>query len=348
MAYPIATAFASSPRTTKFAVAGLLTLALGYAFTWFNGYLDRRSGLSGQPRPVSMRVLGHALMAAWALGMGYGFAMNSKLAMLAALACVWFADDFLLPERKRATKAPKRRQLPGQPGELTASEQALLQTALEERKKNTAAGVFFGSRVVHRRLLDMMQESGPVHTPSVLCALGSLAGYACQASLREHARNLGLEETAPFIKVEAADGKTYFYGDPLNDALAESKVSVWNLVATAAREAGCQQLPDMKEMFAHVTSTVGQPGFGVPRVPEKHSPRGLPLDMLRTHARMLLPLARKFCATPGELPILFAMALQDCIAQSKSLVPPHVAFLLAMESAIPMSKIDARARGIGF
>jgi hypothetical protein len=284
-------------------------------------------------------------MVAAAFAAGYGFAVNSRLALVAAVVCLWIADDMLTPQPGSVRKQARRRQLPGRPGELAPDEQALLDTALQDRTKHPAAGVFAGRTVVLRRLLDMMGDAQVAHMESLLCALGALAGYACQASLREYARSKGLDETVVFVVAETADGAKYFFGDPLNDVLAESKSSVWSLVAKAARDAGCRDLPDMSEMFSHVTKTVGKENFGIPRVPAEHSPKASPLEMLRTYWPILAPLGRKFCATPGELPVLFAMAIQDAIALSKSQVPPRTAFLVVMESAIPMSKIDLDTAG---
>jgi hypothetical protein len=337
--YPIATSLASSSRPTKFAVVSLMALCLGHAFTWFNIYLARRGGDLLEPPKPGPRALGHSLMLAGALLAGYGFSVDSTIALIAAVVCLWVADDKLTPQAASG-RQQSRRQLPTQPGEFTPQEQGFLDAALLDVKEHPGAVLSVGSKVVLRRLLDMMTDTQPTHIESLLCALGALAGYACQASLREHARNQGLEETALFVVAETADGARYFFGDPLNEVLAESKTSVWNLAAAAALRAGGQDLPDMNEMFAHVTSTVGHQDFGIPRLPPGHSSQASPLQMLRTYWPMLAPLARKFCATPGELPVLFALGIQDAIHLGKSQVPPRVAFLIAMESALPMSKID--------
>lgn len=337
--YPIAVSMASLSVPIKFPLATFMALCFGYANTWFNVYMDRRDHGALQPRTRGTKVLGHVLMAASAVMVGYGFALNHKLVLIASIACMLVADNRLTPQpvRAPAQKRPKRI-LPTVPGELTPQEQAVLATALQEGEKNPAAGVFFGSKVVLKRLTDMMAEKQPPHVESLLCALGALAGYSCQASLREYARNRGLEETAPFMVARTADGAKYFFGDALNEVLAEYEVSVWNLAAAAARDAGCKELPDMNEIFSHVTSTVGHQNFGIPRVPAKHAPKAPPLQMLKSYWPILGPLGKKFCASPGELPILFSRAIQDVIVQNR--VPPRIAFLLAVESAIPMSKID--------
>lgn len=340
--YALALSVSGASKQTKFAVVAFGVWCMGYAFTWFNNYMDGKSGYLRTTRTALEKALGHALVFVGAIATGYGFSANSKVALLVGLACLWFADDKLNP-RVHILQARGRADRRLAPGELTSGEKELLAVVDRERKKNPAAGVVYGSKVVIERLIATMKGPGGVHAESFLCALGAMAGYACQASLREFARSQKLSESTLLMVVEADDRAKYYFGDALNQPLAESKMSVWNVVAAAAREAGCQELPDMNELFAHVAASVGQKHFGVPRVPKEHAPRALPAEFLRKHWLDLAPVARKFCATPGELPVLFAVAIQDSLPFSKGRVSPRTAFTIALESAVPMSKIDFEA-----
>ena len=58
-----------------------------------------------------------------------------------------------------------------------------------------------------------------------------------------------MAETAAFHIVDTKDGKQYFFGDPLNNALAGSQHSVWGLTRGAAQHAGAKELPDLNEIF---------------------------------------------------------------------------------------------------
>jgi hypothetical protein len=155
--------------------------------------------------------------------------------------------------------------------QLDPKTEALVNAIRERSKEDPLVGAKLGSKEVLQRIIDAMKNERGVHVESLLCALGALAGYSCQANLRAQALSKGMAETAAFQTVETKDGKKYFFGDPLNNALAGSQHSVWGLAAGAAQHAGAKELPDINEMFKHTSSVLGCPQFGIPRVPEKHA-----------------------------------------------------------------------------
>lgn len=217
---------------------------------------------------------------------------------------------------------------------------ALMRAIEEKRKTDPLIGAKLGSKEVNQRLINAMKNEKGVHVESLLSALGALAGYSCQANLRAQALAKGMPETAAFTVIDTADGKKYFFGDPLNQALAESQYSVWGLAAGAAQHNGCSSLPDISEMFAHVSKTVGSDEFGIPRIPEGHQPGDTPINYVRIFWPNLLPTIKKFCQKPSEWPILFGLAAQEIMDMSKGVIAPDLALTIVMESAIPMSKVD--------
>jgi hypothetical protein len=146
-------------------------------------------------------------------------------------------------------------------------EAELLQRIEEMSGEDPLIGAKVGGKQLAQIMLATMKNEQGVHVESILGALGSLAGYSCQMSVRAQARAQGLDETAPFIRVEGVDGKLYFFGDVLNRPLAEDH-SVWSLAAGEAQTAGCMDIPDPGEVFTHVVNTVGGPEFGLPRLPQ--------------------------------------------------------------------------------
>lgn len=192
-------------------------------------------------------------------------------------------------------------------------------------------------------MLEAMKNEKGVHIESLLCALGALAGYSCQASLRAQAIAKGLPETDALVVVAGENGQSYFFGDPLNQALLESQYSVWALAAGQAQNLGARTLPDAIEIIKHVTATVGKPEFGAPRMPEGHEPTGTPLSHLKTLWPLMLPVAQRFCPTPPEWPVLFGLAIQETMAMGQSVIEPTLALSVVMESAVPMSKVDLAA-----
>lgn len=217
----------------------------------------------------------------------------------------------------------------------------LLQNALRERERvNPLAGAQVGAKEVYQRLLGGMADEKGVHSESLLCALGALAGYACQASLRAQALAANMAETAAFQVVGTVDGKQYFFGDPLNNLLAGSQYSLWSLAGGAAQHNGAKALPDLEEIFQHTASMLGDAKFGIPRVPEKHRACDLPVNFLKIIWPELFPTVKEFCPDPAGWPILYGLAIQEAMDSTKAVVDPAMAMKIVMESAVPMSKVD--------
>lgn len=227
--------------------------------------------------------------------------------------------------------------------EASPAEQALLRQIALRSKTDPLIGAKIGSREVTQRLLAAMKGDRGVHVKSLLCALGSLAGYSCQAYVRAQAIAQGKSEASLLMTVETKDGKKYFFGDYLNKPLAESHYSVWGIAGGGAQEAGCRNLLDVSKIFKHTSEAIGTEAFGLPRVPAKHKPQDLPVNYLRLLWPALKPLVIKFCPNPEHWPILLSMSIQEVIIMGKSVIDPCLALLLVMESAIPMSKVDLQA-----
>lgn len=217
---------------------------------------------------------------------------------------------------------------------------AVMQAIQERSEEDPWVGVKLGSREVFERLLDSLKDDNGVHVESLLCILGALAGYACQANLRAQALAKGVPETAAFQIIETKNGKQYFFGEPLNDALAGSQYSVWSLAAGAAQAAGAKQLPDLREIFEYTASVVGRDLFGIPRVPDPHQAHDTPINFLKGMWPVILPTVKTFCPNPVDWPVLYGLAIQHAIEMGKNVIAPDMALTIVMESAVPMSKVD--------
>jgi hypothetical protein len=132
-----------------------------------------------------------------------------------------------------------------------------------------------------------------------------------------------------------------FYGDQLNAPLLESQYSIWSLCAGIAQHLGAT-LPDLREIVTHVTTVVGTPEFGRPRIPTGNQPGDLPINYVRYFWPPLLPVLEKLCSSPQEWHIAFGLAAQEAIGFAKSAINPGMAVTIIMESAIPLSKVDPR------
>jgi hypothetical protein len=217
---------------------------------------------------------------------------------------------------------------------------AFINTIYERSKEDPLIGAKLGAKEVFQQLLDGMKNSNGVHIESLLTALGALAGYACQANLRAQALAKGMPETAPFQVIETKNGKRYFFGDSLNNALAGSQYSVWGLAGGAAQHVGAKNFPDLNEIFQYTTSVLGSEQFGILRVPDNHKPTDTPLGYLKGLWPALFPTVKLFCPNPVDWPILYSFAIQEAIFASKGSIDSDLALRIIIESAIPMSKVD--------
>ncbi|MFZ6801722.1 hypothetical protein [Undibacterium sp. Di24W] len=202
-------------------------------------------------------------------------------------------------------------------------------------------GVKKGGKEIAAKLFTAMSAEKAIHLESLLSALGALAGYACQISVREaYVVQQGRPEQEVFIVVKSQqNGVTYFFGDLLNKPLAESRYSVWSLASGAVQKLGLQQLIDLHDIFRHVTDTLGGSEFGLPRIEIEHRAKETPINYVSFLWPKLFPLAQAYCKSPSDLPVVFGVAIQEILFASKGLIEPQLALRIVMESAVPMSKI---------
>jgi hypothetical protein len=258
----------------------------------------------------------------------------------------WFGkkktDAATKPESARpAASASPARPAPRQ--EMSQQMASLLRAIKEESKTKPLVGPEIGAKEILQRILSAMKDERGVHVDSVLCALGALAGYACQASVRAQAMIAGVDENALFVVVDTQDGGQYYFGDALNKPLAESQYSVWGIAAAGAQMAGASTLIDLNDVFKHVSETVGSEAFGKPRYPQGHNAGDTPAGFLKALWPALFPTVKLFCQTPDHWPILYAIAAQQAIVMGKEAIAPELALQIVMESAVPMSKVKLAA-----
>lgn len=207
---------------------------------------------------------------------------------------------------------------------------------------------YLGARAAGREIYTQVRGTldigdSHLHARTLLCALGGVAGYACQASLRAHSVAAGKGPDAPFRVINGEDGRTYLSGNALTRALAEDRMSLWNLAVAAARLHGARSVSNLEEMLKYDDSVVGTQNFGLPRLPVEHAVSGAPVEF----AEQLWPAAHailiRLAANPKLWPIAAGLAVQEAIASTKHVVAPEIAVKIVMESAIPASRIVVAA-----
>lgn len=220
-------------------------------------------------------------------------------------------------------------------------EAALLERVREMSGDDPLIGAKIGGKELAQRMMAAMRTERGIHLESLLGALGALAGYSCQASVRALARAQGHDETAYFdATAHGVDGRVYYFGDALNKPLAGDMYSVWRLAAGGAHTAGCADIPEPDDVFEHVAKTVGSPEFGLPRLPPEHPLHDTPLNYVEVVWPQIFPMIARFCPDPTHWPILLGLAVQDIIGQGRDVLDPCLALKIVMECAVPMSKVE--------
>jgi len=249
------------------------------------------------------------------------------------------AASATLDTSRIASIAPPTMQHPQQP--VDPKTEALLHAVREQSAEDPYIAAKIGALEIYDLVFRGLKDArGGVHVESLLCVLGALAGYACQARVRALCASQGKVETAEFVVVTGADGKIHYFGDALNERLAEHEHSLWRLAGGMAQHCGATELPEVHETFSYIASVVGTPRFGLPRVTEEHRPCSTPLEFVTTLWPALLPKVKLICPDPELWPLLFGLAVQKAMKDGKSVIDPAMAMKLTMEAAIAMSKID--------
>lgn len=240
---------------------------------------------------------------------------------------------------------------------------ALSEAIAEKRPGDPQIGERLGSDDLLETLAAAMarRDARGVHAETLIAALASLAGFACVmsaiATVVESGSNVGSRlqlpgrdgqpvsiEIFPINRVTGVDGQTFYAGEAINRPLLEDPFSVAAIITGLARNHGIAELPDLRELVAHVAASLGTAGFGIPRpAPGGHLPSEPPIAYVRAFWPVLLPRAKVYCPRAQQWPALYALATQKAIELCRDKVPPAVAIRLALECAVPMSKVDPQA-----
>lgn len=224
-------------------------------------------------------------------------------------------------------------------------EKIFLNTIDEKRKGDPFIGAKIGADYVLNTLIEILKDENGVHAETMLCVLGSLAGYSCQICVREYNILNGLNEFENFHIAYCKNGEKYFYGDILNKYVAEGENSVWKLITIAVSDLN-KSCPDIIEIFEYVTKVIGTDKFGIIRFPNgQYVDYKLKIVLVKLWPKIFLNI-KKYCKSPEEYPVLFGLALQKVIVLTKDVISADIAAKIAMECVISMSKFDMKENSL--
>lgn len=205
-------------------------------------------------------------------------------------------------------------------------------------KDNNKSDPLFSTKMGANHFLDELIQrvggGGGVQVETLIAALASLGGFSCQMAARA-------QVPAPALtRAEGTDGKTYFFGDDINKYLIEDDYSYCNLVMAATLDADIAPFPNLPEIAAHVAGTVGSAEFGIPRIPPEHALQMMPASLVKEVWPMASEFLGQYLVAPKNWPIFFGIATQNAIEMGAEVLAPSMGFKIAVECAIPMSKIN--------
>jgi hypothetical protein len=123
---------------------------------------------------------------------------------------------------------------------------------------------------VRDSLLKWLTGGRGVHAETLMVSVGALAGFAGQNAAFRSIGPPGTPSNGALLMAEAG-GERLFFGDRINGYLVQQRgeyaYPLWGFIAAATLQAGMtqQDMPDVGEMFGHISKSVGTPDFGIPR-----------------------------------------------------------------------------------
>lgn len=226
----------------------------------------------------------------------------------------------------------------------------------------TACNYAFGLLI--QNLPNRVMFENKLHTPTLMAAVGAVAGVAAQVSLLSDIEKMkAATDAKKLAEVTLKDGRKLMYGDALNDMLYSARdpviarSRVWNMMVSAALSKGMtrEQMPNVPDMFKHVSESFGTEKEGRPSTPANAQP----VIPVRELLRLVGPVSIGSLAGEVNSPVaggeslranrkswvaITAQAAANMLLTSAKVMPPELCLTIAMESAIYASKLRANAQ----
>jgi hypothetical protein len=295
--------------------------------------------------PKARALMEHTKPELWPMWLGMAAArtiMVMKDACAPELACTIVMEAAVPMSKVDPATVPKQSQPPASSAAFAPPRRPEAPKTGEGAPQQPSASA--GLRDLTVPILDWLtkeigDESGIIHCETAMTVLGALAGFAAQQACWAGIAELGTAQQLVFNTVRVKSGETYYLSNMVNDVLAgKDHMSFLATVAGAAAKAGGRDFPDIKGIFTNATETMGSALFGRPRAPAGHVPRILPRDAVNRYWRTANGLVER--EHPARRPALFGLAAGSLLIKMHQSCPADIAFSLAMEAAVPMSRID--------
>jgi hypothetical protein len=190
-----------------------------------------------------------------------------------------------------------------------------------------------------------IKRAGRIHAASILTALGALAGFAAQMSIRKSIiEPQQIDPNEILAEVVTRNGEKYYFSDSLNwivfENLAQPPYSIWAYVLDVVPPESRALLPDMADIVSHAARAIGTSRFGVPRLPAEHMPHQPPRAALAEHWSSVRQELEACARHPSDWSYDLAFAARWQMLTGRDHLALPLAAAIVMEAAIPMSKVD--------
>lgn len=164
---------------------------------------------------------------------------------------------------------------------------------------------------------------------ALLYAAG-MAGMACHMAVKQTGK--------PFVVAGTADGRSFYLGDALNAYLLEGQYSVLSLCnGFFSHYAEGEEKPDAMAIVANVAQNLGNDSY---RIWNQLDPDAAYRAVKDCWVGIYDNMTGKYCETPDEMPVLFAIVLQNIMATAAQVAPKPAVYAMALECACYIAKMD--------
>ena len=171
----------------------------------------------------------------------------------------------------------------------------------------------------------MFSSPQGVDLTRVLIFAAGLAGHACHQAVKA--------EHGDFAVVKTTDGRTFYFGDSVNQYLFNSKTSVIGLCTAAVRFPG----DDVLKIIADFSQSIGAKEQKICGL----QPEYLYRQVSQCWEGIFHNMTDRYCNSPSEWPILFGIVLQNILIKAVQVgAPEEEAVRFAIEAAAAISKMD--------
>ncbi len=209
-------------------------------------------------------------------------------------------------------------------------------------------------RALPHRLTD---KDGRLHAETLLTAAGAFAGLCAQISMLADPEGLAkAKASGQLVDATLKDGRVLLFGDALNNMLFTNDVAfarsrIWNTLVAAALSKGMPEsaIPDLDEMFRHVTASLGSDREGFPSTSLQNQPAFSAHKMLKLVGQVAFScltgeidaITRKnnFSALETSWVAVTAQAAAAILLDATQVLAPEKCVTIAMEAAIYGSKL---------